>query len=262
MNAKADWSRRRQKGKTLEFAAHPANPALDAATVRLEPVVKAGAGAVLGFLAQHGMDCLWTQGTPRPAAVLRWTATVISHTARERFARLGFRPVLLDPDPVPLRDVQVVLVREPGTTARLQRHQGHIRRGGRHFPTTVTTRAEAETVQVDALPSHRDLDHAVRFAQAAGTSRRRHTIGLTPSSQTLTCMTPTAFGIGSSVSRSATDFRLLGGRGTSEPRRANPYPVAGTTLPRGPLTGAPFLVPQAAPVASYRGTSRKIRLRR
>jgi hypothetical protein len=40
---------------------------------------------------------------------------------------------------------------------------------------------------VNAFPAHRDLDHAMQFAERkdAGTSTRRHTIGLIPISRPL-----------------------------------------------------------------------------
>ena len=68
-----------------------------------------------------------------------------------------------------------------------------------------------------------------RKVQVSSTSNRRHTIGLIPSSQTLTCTTPTASGTGGAGSASALAFDCFEGLGTSQTYRARPYAVAGTT---------------------------------
>jgi len=65
--------------------------------------------------------------------------------------------------------------------------------------------------------------------QVSGTSTRRHTIGLIPSSHTLTCMTPAASGTGGAGPQSAPDRGYFESRGTSQLYRACPYSVPGTT---------------------------------
>ncbi len=54
-------------------------------------------------------------------------------------------------------------------------------------------------------------------------------MGLIPSSQTLTCTTPAASATGGAASGPAAGFGCFEGRGTSQPYRACPYAVAGTT---------------------------------
>lgn len=63
----------------------------------------------------------------------------------------------------------------------------------------------------------------------SGTSKRRHTIGLIPSSQTLTCMRPAAAATDGAASGSAAGFGGVDGRGTVQPYRARHYAVAGNT---------------------------------
>ena len=75
---------------------------------------------------------------------------------------------ILDANLVAPRNVQVVLVDEPGTLSELQRRKGHVRRGRRQFPRAVTGGAKAELIEVDAFPTHRDLEGHVR--QAGGDS--------------------------------------------------------------------------------------------
>ena len=74
---------------------------------------------------------------------------------------------ILDANLVAPRNVQVVLVDEPGTLSELQRRKGHVRRGRRQFPRAVTGGAKVELIEVDAFPTHRDLEHAVQLAQGA-----------------------------------------------------------------------------------------------
>ena len=85
-----------------------------------------------------------------------------------------------------------------------------------------------------------------RKVQASSTSNRRHTIGLIPSSQTLTCTTPIASGTGDAGSASALAFDCFEGLGTSQTYRARPYAVASTThflmVPKLPLPEGPILV--------------------
>lgn len=64
---------------------------------------------------------------------------------------------------------------------------------------------------------------------SAGKSRRRYTIGLILSSQTLTCITPATSAAGDAASGSATGFGCFGLRGICRSYRARPYAVAGTT---------------------------------
>jgi len=56
----------------------------------------------------------------------------------------------------------------PGAPAQLEHRQRDVGRGGRHLPRSVALGAEAELIQVDALPPHRDLDHPVQLAQGTG----------------------------------------------------------------------------------------------
>src|SRR4051794_6666867 len=69
---------------------------------------------------------------------------------------------------MPPGNVQVVLVGEPCPFAQLQCRKRHLRRSGGEFPRTIARSTEAELIEVDALPPHPDLDHAVQLAQGAG----------------------------------------------------------------------------------------------
>lgn len=68
-----------------------------------------------------------------------------------------------------------------------------------------------------------------RKVQVFGTSRRRHTIGLIPRSQTLTCTTPNLSTTAGAASGSVPGFGCFGRRGIGRPYRACPYSVANTT---------------------------------
>ncbi len=68
-----------------------------------------------------------------------------------------------------------------------------------------------------------------RKVQVSGTSKRRHTMGLIPSSHTLTCTMTDASATAGVGSGSAAPLGCFDGRGTSRPYRARPYAVAGTT---------------------------------
>jgi len=89
--------------------------------------------------------------------------------------------------------------------------------------------------------------------QVSSTSRRRHTIGLIPSSHTLTCTTPTASGMAGGGSGSTARLGCFEGQGTSRPYRARSYAVAGTTY---------FLmVPQTTRPGKLRLTNRSMHQR-
>jgi hypothetical protein len=75
------------------------------------------------------------------------------------------REPVLDANLMAPGDVQIVLVDEPGIFAQSQRRQRDVRRQCGHFPRTVTHRAEIEIIEVDPLPAHADLDHAMEFAE-------------------------------------------------------------------------------------------------
>jgi hypothetical protein len=62
-------------------------------------------------------------------------------------------------------DVEVVLVDKPRTFAQSQRRQRDVRRRCRQFPRAITLGTEVELVEVDPLPAHGNLDHAVKFAK-------------------------------------------------------------------------------------------------
>ena len=69
---------------------------------------------------------------------------------------------------MPPGNVQVVLVGEPCPFAQLQCRKRHLGRSGGEFPRAVARGTQAELIEVDALPPHRDLDGAVQLAQGAG----------------------------------------------------------------------------------------------
>jgi len=106
-----------------------------------------------------------------------------------------------------------------------------VRRGGRHLPRPVT--AERRQNGYRWMPSQPIatwiMPCSSRKVQVSGTRRRRHTMGLIPSSQTLTCTTPAASATGGAASGPAAGFGCFERRGTSQPYRACPYAVAGIT---------------------------------
>src|SRR3954447_2490940 len=67
-----------------------------------------------------------------------------------------------------------------------------------------------------------------RNVQVLGTSTRRHTIGLIPSSQTLTCTISAASASAADEAVSTTDLVRFGARVTRPAYRRSPFPVAGT----------------------------------
>jgi len=68
-----------------------------------------------------------------------------------------------------------------------------------------------------------------RNVQVFSTRRRCHTIGMIPSSQTLTCTTLATATMGGAASGSASGLGCFEGRDTSQPCRACTDSVAGTT---------------------------------
>src|SRR3954465_14726187 len=67
-----------------------------------------------------------------------------------------------------------------------------------------------------------------RNVQVLGTSTRRHTIGLIPSSQTLTCTISAASASAADEAVSMTGLVRFGARVTRPAYRRSPFPVAGT----------------------------------
>src|SRR3954467_5986888 len=67
-----------------------------------------------------------------------------------------------------------------------------------------------------------------RNVQVLGTSTRRHTIGLIPSSQTLTCTISAASASAADEAVSTTGLVRFGARVTRPAYRRSPFPVAGT----------------------------------
>src|SRR3954463_13678388 len=67
-----------------------------------------------------------------------------------------------------------------------------------------------------------------RKVQVLGTSTRRHTIGLIPSSQTLTCTISAASASAADEAVSTTGLVRFGARVTRPAYRRSPLPVAGT----------------------------------
>src|SRR3954469_7237046 len=67
-----------------------------------------------------------------------------------------------------------------------------------------------------------------RNVQVLGTSTRRHTIGLIPSSQTLTCTISAASALAADEAVSMTGLVRFGARVTRPAYRQSPFPVAGT----------------------------------
>src|SRR3954453_9946659 len=67
-----------------------------------------------------------------------------------------------------------------------------------------------------------------RNVQVLGTSMRRHTIGLIPSSQTLTCAISAASASAADEAVSMTGLVRFGARVTRPAYRRSPFPVAGT----------------------------------
>src|SRR3954466_12689411 len=67
-----------------------------------------------------------------------------------------------------------------------------------------------------------------RNVQVLGTSTRRHTIGLIPSSQTLTCTISAASALAADEAVSMTGLVRFGARVTRPAYRRSPFPVAGT----------------------------------
>src|SRR3954449_3531033 len=67
-----------------------------------------------------------------------------------------------------------------------------------------------------------------RNVQVLGTSTRRHTIGLIPSSQTLTCTISAASVSAADEAVSTTDLVRFGARVTRPAYRRSPFPVADT----------------------------------
>src|SRR3954468_24649687 len=67
-----------------------------------------------------------------------------------------------------------------------------------------------------------------RNVQVLGTSTRRHTIGLIPSSQTLTCTISVASASAADEAVSTTGLVRFGARVTRPAYRRSPFPVAGT----------------------------------
>src|SRR3954462_15413810 len=67
-----------------------------------------------------------------------------------------------------------------------------------------------------------------RKVQVLGTSTRRHTIGLIPSSQTLTCTISAASASAADEAVSTTGLVRFGARVTRPAYRRSPFPVAGT----------------------------------
>ena len=74
--------------------------------------------------------------TPRPAAILGRAGAVSGDAAWIALARLG-RPMILDPDLMPPRDVEVVVAGEPGALAQPQCCQRDVGRGRRGLPSAV-----------------------------------------------------------------------------------------------------------------------------
>src|SRR4051795_1633018 len=81
--------------------------------------VKRAAAAVAAILVREGVD----YAQSKPTAVLGKARTVAPDAARVGRAWLG-RQMVLDPDLVPPRIVQVVLVGKPGALAQPQRRLG------------------------------------------------------------------------------------------------------------------------------------------
>src|SRR3954463_10437610 len=81
-----------------------------------------------------------------------------------------------------------------------------------------------------------------RNVQVLGTSTRRHTIGLIPSSQTLTCTISAASASAADEAVSMTGLVRFGARVTRPAYRRSPFPVAGTPdilmLSKGYVLGA------------------------
>jgi hypothetical protein len=100
----------------------------------------------------------------RTAAILGRARAVASSAGGIGLPSLRFQPAL-DADLVAPGDVQVVLVDEPRALAKAQRRQRHVRRRCRHLPRAIARGAEMKVVEVDALPAHRHLDHAVQLTQ-------------------------------------------------------------------------------------------------
>lgn len=64
-------------------AAHAADPAIDAAMILLEPVVKVGAGAMPDPLAQHGADRPWIEVVAPHCDLIRLEAHSCFSRAKE-----------------------------------------------------------------------------------------------------------------------------------------------------------------------------------
>jgi len=125
----------------------------------------------------HGLEILKRIQRQRPVTRSHescWSTTVLRRagtTAADagRVCLSHFRLLaILDANLVAPRNVQVVLVDEPGNLSELQRRKGHVRRGRRQFRRAVTGGAKAELVEVDAFRTHRGLEHAVQLAQGTG----------------------------------------------------------------------------------------------
>lgn len=129
----------------------------------------------------------------RPAAILRWASAAAADADGIGLTGLRLHPVL-DADLVAPGNVQVVIVGKPNPPAQLQRCKRHLGRGRGQFPRAVARGTETELIKVDALPPIATwmTPCSSRKVNVSGTSSRRQTIGLIPSSHTLICTTGSA----------------------------------------------------------------------
>jgi len=59
-------------------------------------------------------------------------------------------------------------VGEERAPAETQAFQRHLRRASRNLPRTITNRTQVELKQMNAFPTHRDLDHAMQPTKREG----------------------------------------------------------------------------------------------
>src|SRR3954467_9602597 len=114
-----------------------------------------------GIQRQHGVT--FGHEASRPTAVLGRARTVAPDAARVGLAWLG-RQMVLDPDLVPPRNVQVVLVGKPGALAQPQRRQRHLGRGCRQLPRAIAHGTQTELIKVDAPTPSRPGSHRATHA--------------------------------------------------------------------------------------------------
>src|SRR4051812_20169011 len=117
--------------------------------------------------SSDSMALRWAMKPAGPPQSSGGHVTVAPDAARVGRAWLG-RQMVLDPDLVPPRNVQVVLVGKSGALAQPQRRQRHLGRECRQLPRAIAHGTQTELIKVDALPPHRDLDHTVQLTQRAG----------------------------------------------------------------------------------------------